>query len=143
MYCGGGTNTRIGARIQYTRGSTKTNRRKCIFKRNLNLILIFHGSLPNRRFVLLFIRLSFCLGLSRAVLLRRNLPFYLSLFSFDRSAPVASHLHRHFIPLSFSRLSFPLEMAFLLGCDVPPLLHFSQPRRGIILDGTVDNVYGT
>lgn len=59
----------------------------------------------------------------------------LSLFS-----PSIVHARRRLISLFLSPL-FHSEVAFLLGWDVPPLLHFSQPRRGIILDGTVDNVY--
>lgn len=91
--------------------------------------------------LLLFLSLLVSLGV---VLLQRNLPLYFSLSfpSIVHSRRLSPH-HLITVSLSFSRLCFPPEVAFLLGRDVPPLLHFSKPRCGIILDGTVDNVYGT
>lgn len=59
---------------------------KCIFKRNLNPILIFHGSFPNS--VLFSPSLSFSLGLSRCRFTPTQSPsLFLSFFSFDRPLP--------------------------------------------------------
>lgn len=104
--------------------------------------LDFSWFVPKRRFVLpLVLSVSVYPGpfYSGAI----SLPISLSLLSFDRPfpPPLTSAVTR-FLPPSLASLSLPRWLPFS-GRDVPPLLHFSQPRRGIILDGTVDNVYGT
>lgn len=81
--------------------------------------LDFSWFVPKRRFVLPLIPLilSFCLGLSRVVLLRRNLPFYL--FRLLRSfTPATSHLHQHLISSlssSLASLSLSKWLSFQVG----------------------------
>lgn len=98
------------ANIIYMQAECQDKSTKCIFKRNLNPILIFHGSFPNVYSLLLFLSLLVSLGV---VLLQRNLPLYFSL-----SFPSIVHSRRlsphHLIsvslflpPLFPSRGSFP------------------------------------
>lgn len=86
-----------------------------MFEQNLNSILIFHGSFPNG--------VSFSPLPSLSPFLSRTLSvsFYSGAISLSVSLSSPSIVHARCLSplsslsLSFSRLSFPLEMAFLLG----------------------------
>jgi len=99
--------------VQYTCGQTiKTNRTKCIFKRNLNPILIFSWFVPKRG---AFRSSSHSRFLSRSISCRftpAQSPFPTLSLLLRSSTPAASHLHRRFhltlLPSSlFSSQSFP------------------------------------
>lgn len=87
------------ANIIYVQAECHDKLTKCMFKWNLNAILILHGSFP--------LSISFSLGV---VLLQRNLSLSISLL-LRSSAPVAAHPLHHLISLFLLPL-FPFRDSF-------------------------------